>query len=83
MATYIHVPLHYHLQLPTVVCTVSHTIVTVNYVPGFIKGTYFSIMKLCGMLFHFHAEKVYTVKPLFMVSKGTAGNKKSGTVGKL
>ena len=35
------------------------------------------------MLFHFHAEKVYTVKRLFIVSKGTGGEKKSATVGKL
>jgi hypothetical protein len=44
--------------------------------PGFIKSTYFSIIKLCGMLFHFPAEKVYAVKPLLIVAKGTAGEKK-------
>jgi hypothetical protein len=33
------------------------------------------------MLFHFQAEKVYTVKPLFIVSKGQQVTK-SATVGK-
>lgn len=69
-------------QLLTVVCTVFPIIVIVK-LPGFIKSTYFSIIKLCGMLFHFHAQKVYTVKPLFIASKGTGGEKKSATVGKL